>query len=101
MNNDTNINVFDINPMTYLILENINYIVVKKILLRLFLCLILVMGCEPKSTKNNFNPELAMQLGPDDYGMKKYTIALLKKVRTGTYQKKKAPDYNALIWIIL
>lgn len=30
--------------------------------LSLFLGLILVMGCEPKSTENNFNPELATQL---------------------------------------
>ncbi|MBC8197393.1 MAG: hypothetical protein H8E60_05865 [Candidatus Marinimicrobia bacterium] len=29
--------------------------------------------------KNNFNLELANQLGADDYGMKKYTIAFLKK----------------------
>ena len=32
-----------------------------------------------KSTENNFNPELATQLGADDYGMKKYTMAFLKK----------------------
>ena len=39
-------------------------------LIRLFLGLILVTGSEPKSTENNFNPELATQLSADDYGMK-------------------------------
>ena len=46
--------------------------------LSLFLGLILVMGCELKSTENNFNSELAKQLGADDYGMKKYNISFLK-----------------------
>ena len=48
-------------------------------LIRLFLGLILIMGCESKSTENNFIPELATQLGTEYYGMNKYTIAFLKK----------------------
>lgn len=41
--------------------------------------LILSMGCKPFSSENTFNQELATQLGADDYGMKKYTMAFLKK----------------------
>jgi uncharacterized protein len=37
------------------------------------------MGHKSKSMKDSFNLELANQLGADDFGMKNYTIAFLKK----------------------
>ena len=45
----------------------------------LLIGLFLTMGCEQISTENTFNQELATQSGADDYGMKKYTMAFLKK----------------------
>ena len=41
--------------------------------------LILTMGCEQNSTENKFNQNLATEVGADDYGMKKYTMAFLKR----------------------
>jgi len=45
----------------------------------LIITLILVMGCDSESSKTQYNPELAKRIGADDYGMKKYTMAFLKK----------------------
>ena len=37
------------------------------------------MGCEQNSKENKFNQNLATEVGADDYGMKKYTMAFLKR----------------------
>ena len=40
-------------------------------ILILLITLILTMGCDKNSTENKFDQNLAIELGADDYGMKK------------------------------
>ena len=49
------------------------------LILNLLTALILTMGCEQNSKENKFNQNLATEVGADDYGMKKYTMAFLKR----------------------
>lgn len=44
----------------------------------LFLCAATLFAQEPPPA-NEFDPELAKKLGADDYGMKKYVLAFLKR----------------------
>ena len=37
------------------------------------------MRYDSETSKTQYNPELAKRIGADDYGMKKYTMAYLKK----------------------
>ena len=48
-------------------------------ILTVFLIFILIGGCKQNSMENQFNSELAKKLDTDDYGMKKYTMAFLKR----------------------
>lgn len=48
------------------------------------------MEIKSKSMKFNFNSELANQLGADDYGMRKYTLAFLKKGPNRNLSKEEA-----------
>lgn len=73
-------------------MKNYNYF----LHLSLIIGLILIMSCEEKSTEIQFNSELAQKLGADDYGMKKYTMAFLKRGPNRNLSEEETADLQRL-----
>jgi len=67
----------------------------QKILLLILALGLTTLSFSQEKSGNNFDANLAKEMGADDYGMRKYVIAFLKKGPNRTLDKEKADKLQA------
>ena len=67
----------------------------RKILLLVLAMSVTTISFAQEKTTNNFDATLAKEMGADDYGMRKYVMAFLKKGPNRTLDKEKAKELQA------
>ncbi len=67
----------------------------RKILLLVLAMSVTTISFAQEKTTNNFDASLAKEMGADNYGMRKYVIAFLKKGPNRTLDEEKANELQA------